>query len=523
MPIGNFLVSFLVLKIPRSSGVLLHPTSLPGRFGIGDLGPQAFRFVDFLAAAGQRIWQVLPLGPTGFGDSPYQCFSAFAGNPLLLSPESLCQEGLLTVDDLERLPILPDDRVDYGLVNSVKLPLLKQAADRFFTVASPEQRADFEQFCDRHAHWLDDYALFMSLKEANERKPWPSWEPAVAHRRQEALKEQRRLLEPQILIQRFYQYQFFRQWSSLRSYALTRGVLFMGDIPIFVAHDSADVWAQPELFKLNRDGYPKVVAGVPPDYFSPTGQRWGNPIYRWQAMARTGFRWWIERFRSALELVDVVRLDHFRGFESYWEIPAQEETAINGRWVRCPGRQLFEALQRALGDLPIVAENLGVITPRVEALRRRFGFPGMAVLQFAFGGDNPDSIFLPHNYDRNRVVYVATHDNDTTMGWWNSIAGTDSTRTEEDIRRERSFLMGYLNTDGRELNWVIMRAALASVANLAIVTVQDLLGAGSEGRMNIPSRASGNWSWRCPPGGLSGDIAERLLKMTRLYGRYRPA
>jgi 4-alpha-glucanotransferase len=523
MPTGNFLVSFLVLKILRSSGILLHPTSLPGRFGIGDLGPQAFGFVDFLQAAGQRIWQVLPLGPTGYGDSPYQCFSAFAGNPLLLSPECLFQEGLLTCEELESYPTLPDNRVDYGLVTRFKLPLLKLAADRFLEVASPAQRDDFEQFCSRHARWLDDYALFMSLKEANEGKPWPSWEPAIARRRPEALQEQRRLLESSIFAHRFYQYQFYRQWSSLRRYASGRGLIFMGDIPIFLAHDSADVWAQPEHFKLNRDGSPKVVAGVPPDYFSPTGQRWGNPIYRWQAMARTGFAWWIERFRSVLELVDIVRLDHFRGFESYWEIPALEETAINGRWVRCPGNRLFAALQRAVGNLPIVAENLGVITPEVEALRKRFGFPGMAVLQFAFGDDNPDSPFLPHNFKRNLVVYVATHDNDTTIGWWNSVAGTDSTRSAADIQRERSFVMRYLNTDGRELNWALIRSALASVADLAIVTSQDLLGVGNEGRMNTPSRASGNWSWRCPPAGLSGDIALRLLDLTRLYSRYHPS
>jgi 4-alpha-glucanotransferase len=513
------------LKVTRSSGILLHPTSLPGGFGIGDLGPQAYEFIDFLAASGQRLWQVLPLGPTGYGDSPYQCFSAFAGNPLLLSPELLCQEGLLTKQDLEALAGKSEpanECVDFGRVVETKLPVLKQAAECFFSTASDDEQAGFEQFCRQNAHWLDAYALFMSLKEIHPGQSWPQWDPSLANRQPEALREQQQLLAGPVRRQQFLQYQFFRQWQALRSYAAEKELMIMGDLPIFVAHDSADVWSHPELFKLDAAGNPTVIAGVPPDYFSPTGQRWGNPIYRWQAMSENGFAWWVERLRAALVFFDLVRLDHFRGFESYWEIPAEEETAIHGRWVLCPGKSLFETVQKALGDLPIVAENLGLITPEVEELRNHFGFPGMAVLQFAFGGGDPNSGFLPHNYQRNLAVYVGTHDNDTAMGWWNSVSGSDSTRTEEDIQRERDFLMRYLDTDGRELNWVLIRAALASVADLAIIPAQDLLGLGSSARMNIPSRASGNWSWRLLPGVLTEEIAQRLLKLTCLYSRSRP-
>jgi 4-alpha-glucanotransferase len=501
----------------RKSGILLHPTSLPGRFGIGDLGKEAHGFVDFLAGAGQRLWQVLPLGPTGFGDSPYQSFSAFAGNPLLISLERLVEDGLLERDELKP-PAFAADAVDYGAVIAFKLPLLERAFHRFKERASPSARRPFSAFCRREGGWLDDYALFAALKEAHGGAAWHEWEEEIALRRPEALARARERMAAPIEARRFVQYQFFRQWAALKRHAARAGVEIMGDVPIFVALDSADVWAHPELFQLDENGKPTVVAGVPPDYFSETGQLWGNPLYRWDAMAKTGYRWWIDRLRATLAVVDVVRLDHFRGFEAYWEVPAGEETAVNGRWVKGPGDGLFEALRTALGRLPIVAENLGVITPEVEALRERFGLPGMAVLQFAFGGGDPDSDFLPHNYTRDRVVYTGTHDNDTTIGWWTSGAG-DTTRTDEDAERERTFAKKYLATDGWEIHWALIRAALASVADLAIVPLQDVLGQGSEARMNLPARAEGNWRWRFTAGALTPQIGDRLRDLTGIYGR----
>jgi 4-alpha-glucanotransferase len=500
----------------RKSGILLHPTSLPGPFGIGDLGPVAHGFVDFLAACGQRLWQVLPLGPTGFGDSPYQSFSAFAGNPLLISPERLVEDGLLEKGELKP-PAFAAEAVDYGAVIDFKRPLLERAHRRFKEHAPPAARRAFAAFCRREAGWLDDYALFVALKEAHGGKAWNEWEEDLALRRPEALARWRRRAAETIEVRQFGQYHFFRQWAALKRRAARAGVEVMGDVPIFVAQDSADVWAHPELFQLDERGRPTAVAGVPPDYFSETGQLWGNPLYRWDAMARTGYRWWIDRLRATLAVVDLVRLDHFRGFEAYWEVPAGEETAVNGRWVQGPGDALFVALKAALGRLPIVAENLGVITPEVEALRERFGLPGMVVLQFAFGGDG-DSDFLPHNYTRDRVVYTGTHDNDTTVGWWTAGAG-DTTRTDDQAVREREFAKRYLATEGREIHWDFIRAALASVADLAIVPLQDLLGQGSAARMNLPARPSGNWQWRFVAGALTPEIRDRLRELTTTYGR----
>jgi 4-alpha-glucanotransferase len=380
------------VTFPRSSGILLHPTSLPGRFGIGDLGPEAYRFVDFLAAAGQRIWQVLPLGPTGYGDSPYQLFSAFAGNPLLISLDQLAEEGLLTREELAQAPDFPTEEVDYGPVIRFKQQLMRAAYGRFRT--GWQHRAEFEDFRSMNSGWLGDYALFMAVKAAHGGEAvWSRWEPSIAARQPEALKEWRARLANEIEALEFEQYMFFRQWRSLHNYARERGIRIMGDLPIYVAHDSADVWANPDLFQLDAAGDPAVMSGVPPDYFSATGQLWGNPIYRWDRMAETGFRWWIDRVRAALAQLDLIRLDHFRGLEAYWEVPAGETTARNGRWVKGPGAALFEALEGALGELPIVAENLGVITPEVEAIRTQFGFPGMAILQFAFGKDPPSAGF----------------------------------------------------------------------------------------------------------------------------------
>ncbi|MGC9950353.1 MAG: 4-alpha-glucanotransferase [Bryobacteraceae bacterium] len=506
------------MTFPRSSGILLHPTSLPGRFGIGDLGPEAYRFVDFLAAAGQRIWQVLPLGPTGYGDSPYQLFSAFAGNPLLISIDQLAEERWLTGEELAAAPVFPADEVDYGRVIRCKLPLLRAAYARFKTSwKNRDDFGDFRSLCDA---WLGDYTLFMAVKAAHGGESvWSRWEPDIAAREPEALKAWRARLADEIAALEFEQYMFFRQWRSLHNYARERGIRIMGDLPIYVAHDSADVWANPNLFQLDPAGEPAVMSGVPPDYFSATGQLWGNPIYRWERMAETGFRWWIDRVHAALAQLDLIRLDHFRGLEAYWEVPAGETTARNGRWVKGPGAALFEALQRALGELPIVAENLGVITPEVEAIRTQFGFPGMAILQFAFGQDPQAPDFKPHNYPRDRVAYTGTHDNDTTVGWWSSTGAGDSTRTAEDIREEREFTRKYLATDGREIHWVFIRALMASVASTVLFPLQDVLGLGREARMNTPAVPSGNWRWRYRAEMLTPAIAPRLKEMVATYDR----
>ena len=379
------------MRFPRSSGILLHPTSLPGRYGIGDLGAEARRFVDFLAAAGQTLWQVLPLGPTGYGDSPYQCFSAWAGNPLLISLESLVEKTWLDASALAATPEFPQDRVDFERLMPWKRAVLQSAK-------APS--SDFEGFCEANAHWLDDFALFMALKEQHQMAAWTRWEPGARDRDPKALSTWRERFARPVAAQKFLQFAFFEQWRELRAYARARKVRIMGDVPIYVSHDSADVWAHRQYFQLDEQGQPTVVAGVPPDYFSQTGQLWGNPIYRWDALAADGYGWWLDRFRAAFAMLDMIRLDHFRGFEAYWEIPASEATAVNGRWVKGPGAALFRAAQSALGELPLVAENLGVITPEVEAIREEFGFPGMAVLQFAFGTDSQAPTFRPHNYPR---------------------------------------------------------------------------------------------------------------------------
>ena len=507
------------MRFPRSSGILLHPTSLPGPYGIGDLGPEARRFVDFLAQAGQTLWQVLPLGPTGFGDSPYQCFSALAGNPLLISPERLLEQGLLDGAELDEAPGLPESEVDFARLIPWKTALLESAARRFLRGALPSDQASFESFCDLNRDWLDDFALFMVLKQHHGDAVWTRWEPAIRWRDAEALAAWREKLSEPIAIQKFLQFAFFSQWREIRDYAHARGVRLMGDLPIYVAHDSADVWVNPQYFELDSEGNPKVVAGVPPDYFSATGQLWGNPIYNWGALESDGYRWWLRRFRAALDLVDMIRLDHFRGFEAYWEVPAIETTAVHGRWVKGPGSQLFRVARQALGELPLVAENLGVITPEVEAIRHEFGFPGMTILQFAFGNDPQASTFRPHNYPREVVAYTGTHDCDTTVGWWTSEGRGESTRSVEDIRRERDFVRAYLNTDGREIHWVFIRALLASVADTVLIPLQDILGLGSEARMNQPATLGGNWRWRCGPGMLTDEIANRLAELTRIYER----
>lgn len=496
------------MAFPRSSGILLHPTSLPGRFGIGDLGPEAYRFVDFLVETYQQLWQVLPLGPTGYGDSPYQCFSAFAGNPLLVSPEMLVEDGLLSPSDLDAAPSFPEDEVDYGPVIEFKTSLLRKSFEKFETQAPQVLKEDFSTFCQQNSFWLEDFTLFMSLKDAHGGAAWVTWASDIASRQPEAVSRWTQHLADSIRAHKYFQWLFFRQWWALKKYANERGVRIIGDVPIFVAHDSADVWAHPELFYLDEQGNPTVVAGVPPDYFSATGQLWGNPLYRWDVMARDGYAWWIERVRATLSVVDIIRLDHFRGFEAYWEVPGTEDTAIHGRWVKGPGAALFEAIQKSLGQLPIIAEDLGVITPPVVALRERFGFPGMKILQFAFA-TGVAKMDKPYSYPRNCVVYTGTHDNDTAIGWF-----TGSSTPEE-----RENALKYLGTDGREFHWDLIRLALSSVADVAIIPLQDVLGLGTEARMNYPSRASGNWRWRFRHQMLTDDIRHRLNEMTEIYGR----
>jgi 4-alpha-glucanotransferase len=507
------------MRFPRSSGILLHPTSLPGPYGIGDLGPEALCFADFLAEAGQTLWQVLPLGPTGFGDSPYQCFSALAGNPLLISPRWLVEQGWLETAALEDVPEFPKDQADFERVLPWKSGLLQSAARRFLANASSGDRQRFDSFCQANAGWLDDYALFMALKQYHNGSVWSHWDPGIRWREPAALAAWREKQAEPIAIQKFQQFAFFSQWRQLREYCRSRGIRLMGDLPIYVSHDSADVWVHPQYFHLDSNGNPTVVAGVPPDYFSATGQLWGNPIYRWDVLARDGYRWWLERFRAVLEMVDMIRLDHFRGFEAYWEVPASEPTAVHGRWVKGPGPALFHAARLALGELPLVAENLGVITPEVEAIRAEFGFPGMSILQFAFGNDAQAASFRPHNYPREVVAYTGTHDCDTTVGWWTSVGKGESTRSPEDIRREHEIAQKYLNTDGKEINWAFIRALEASVADTVLIPLQDVLGLGSESRMNQPATLGGNWRWRYRAGSLTPEIAGRLADLTRLYER----
>ncbi len=512
-------------KCSRRSGILLHVTSLPGGVGIGDLGKAAYDFADFLAESGQKIWQVLPLGPTGYGDSPYQLFSAFAGNPLLIDLEELRQEGLLSAQEMAQAPVLPESSVEYGRVIEVKQAFIVRAASRFFGEGAGAVQSGYEGFCRSNADWLDDYALFMACKEHYGDVAWAEWDVGLRKREGGILESWKARLAGQIRVHKFAQFKFFEQWQRLKGYCHGVGIQIMGDVPIYVAHDSADVWAHPELFRLDEECRPVAVAGVPPDYFSATGQLWGNPLYRWDVSRASGHRWWIERFRASLGLFDMVRLDHFRGFEAFWEIPAGALTAQEGKWVNGPGAELFQAVQNELKELPFVAENLGVITPEVEGLRRQFGFPGMSLLQFAFGNDPQGPSFRPHNYCRELVAYTGGHDNDTTLGWWMSGAGGDSTRTPADIDQERSFTREYLafGEEGCEreeaVNWVFIRAVMASVAETAIAPLQDVLGLGSEARMNLPGTVSGNWRWRYRSGDLTQQVSRKLQRMTRLYGR----
>jgi 4-alpha-glucanotransferase len=489
----------------RAAGILLHPTSLPGAYGMGDLGPAAFRWIEWLADANQSWWQVLPLGPTGYGDSPYQCFSAFAGNPYLISPERLVEEGLLNAEDVKTVSF-PRERVDFVKVIAFKDRLLSRAWESYRAGSTPTLRAPYESFVESQREWLEDYALFIALKKAHGGRDWHAWPAELRERRSDAMVQARRTLADTVHEQQFAQFLFFRQWDRLKEYAEARGVGIIGDIPIFVASDSADVWAHPELFFLDTAGKATVVAGVPPDYFSETGQLWGNPLYRWEAHKRTGYAWWISRLRAVLRMVHLVRLDHFRGFEGYWEIPAGKPTAEIGRWVKGPGIEVFEAARQALGELPLIAENLGVITEEVEALREQLDLPGMRVLQFAFTG--PDNAFLPHNHERRTVVYTGTHDNDTTRNWYATAP-----------KSEREFLRKYIGQDPMDVAWTLIRLAWASVADYALAPLQDVLSLGAEGRMNFPGKPVGNWQWRFTPEMLTREIQARLRELTEIYGR----
>jgi 4-alpha-glucanotransferase len=498
------------MPFPRSSGIVLHPTSLPSQFGIGDLGQSAYKFIDFLERSGQKIWQVLPLGPTGYEHSPYTMnFSAFAGNPLLISLEQLAEEGLLETGQL--VPLTEDTgptRVDFDRVIPHKTQYLRQAYQRF----QPDDA--FIHFCQEQAAWLEDYVLFMALLDANDGKEWSEWDNAIARREPAAMQEQVQLLSEEIQYHRFVQFKFFEQWKRLRAYANERGIQIVGDISIYVCYNSADVWADPQCFKLDSETLrPLYIAGVPPDYFSATGQLWGNPVYDWDYLKSTNFDWWVKRFKATLEYVDIVRIDHFRAFEAYWQVPAGEETAMNGEWIEAPGYAFFETLGDRLGSLPVLAEDLGIITPEVEALRDHFEFPGMKILLFAFGDDDQNP-YLPHNFVRNCAVYVGTHDNDTAIGWWEYDAS-------DDVKQSVARYLGLTSPDQmQEINWALLRLAYASIADLAIVQLQDVMGLGHESRMNDPSTPYGNWRWRYPSSeALSEELAQRLLEITHTYSR----
>jgi 4-alpha-glucanotransferase len=493
------------MRFPRSSGILLHPTSLPGTHGSGDFGAAAYHFIDWLAAAGQKLWQILPLGGIGPGNSPYMSSSAFAGNVLLIDLDDLHAHGWLDAVDLNVHAGFAAHRVDYSVVYRYRMEKLHIAAKHFF--AKKQDRAEYEAFCVTEQSWLEDYAIFMALAEKFGWRDWAHWEPSLAKRENKALAKAKLELSHEIEFWRFCQWNFFRQWRNLKQYANQRGVKIIGDIPIFIAYQSAEVWARQDLFELGEDHLPVVIAGVPPDYFSATGQRWGNPLYRWTAHENEGYAWWIERLRKTIELVDIVRIDHFRGFAGYWEIPAYEQTAINGRWMPGPGDKLFNAIQTALGRLPIIAEDLGVVTPDVVALLEQFDFPGMRILQFAFGGgsDNP---YLPHNFKKNSVVYGGTHDNDTAIGWFNTAS-----------QHERTFACKYLGTEGTEINWDLIHAASQSIADIAIHPFQDVLGLNSDHRMNLPGKAEGYWEWRFVWEQVTPVHSEKLYEMTAVHGR----
>lgn len=495
------------MALQRKSGILLHPTSLPGPDGIGDLGPEIFHWIDFLDQCGCRLWQILPLGPTGYGDSPYQCFSAFAGNPYLVSPLLLLEQGLLLPSDLSDRPTFPNHAVDFGPVITWKITLLDRAYAHFIKNKPAAIKKAYVEFCAKENEWLQDFALFMGIKEAFGGVSWDHWAEEYRKRNPETLVLFERDHSDVIEKQKFRQFLFFQQWELVHEYAHKKDIQIIGDIPIFVSYDSADAWSHPELFHLDAKGLPTCVAGVPPDYFSPTGQLWGNPLYRWDVHKAQNYAWWINRLRATLKVVDVIRLDHFRGFYNYWEIPYGSPTAVTGKWKKGPGKSVFEAIEKELHSLPIIAEDLGEMDPGVYALRDALNLPGMKVLQFAFADDASDP-FLPHNYPANCVVYTGTHDNDTTVGWY-----------KQAPEKERDFCRRYLARSGDDVAWDLIRAGWSSKANYAIAPLQDLLNLGTEARMNYPGKPSGNWGWRFLSSNLSEPMANRLREQNVLYGR----
>jgi 4-alpha-glucanotransferase len=495
------------MPFERACGTLLHITSLPSPGDIGDLGEEAYRFADFLAASHQRLWQLLPINPAGTGNSPYSATSAFAGNPLLISTERLAARGWLDSSEITTTKE-PTCHVDFAKVQATKLPLLHKAADRFLDQADAKSRSRFEEFCWLNGWWLEDYVLFEVLRNQHSQKSWIDW-PSELRRRDSATVERvKREQQRELMVTRAIQFFFFEQWRSLHQYCMARGIKLVGDVAIFVSLDSADVWSHPEIFQLDEDRRPINVSGVPPDFFSETGQRWGNPLYRWDVLRERGYDWWIQRLKWALQTCDIVRLDHFRGFEAYWEIPAHEATAVNGRWAKGPDHDLFHALRHALGGLPFIAEDLGTITPTVEQLRRTFDMPGMRILQFGFG--NPGAhLYLPHRFETNTVVYTGTHDNDTTVGWWNAGATEQEKRAAECYMRPHS--------DG--IHWAFSRAAVTSVADLCIVPMQDWLGLDASCRMNIPSRPDDNWTWRLDKNAITPELAKKIADLIDVADR----
>lgn len=504
------------MKFERSAGVLLHPTSLPSKYGIGDLGDEAYRFLDFLVAGKQTLWQILPLGPTGYGDSPYQCFSAFAGNPLLISPDELVKLGFLSVDQLKNIPEYNPHSIDFGNVINYKTDLLKTAFQKYIDLGekgSSDFTKAFSDFKHHNQFWLDDYALFMACKEQHNGQMWIHWEKELALRQPKAVKEWTKKLAHEINYQQFIQFLFFKQWNQLKKTANDRGVKIVGDLPIFVAYDSADVWANKELFTVDENGKLIWVAGVPPDYFSETGQLWGNPLYNWDKMAEDDFKWWRDRLSTIFEVVDLVRIDHFRGFEAYWRIPGNAKNAINGKWIKAPGKKLFSTIEKYLGQLPIIAEDLGVITDGVIELRDKFNFPGMKILQFAFGS-KMEHKFLPHNFIKNCVVYTGSHDNETTKGYFES---AKNARNQNDIF---DFTQKYLNYFGEDLTGELIRIAYASVANTVVIPLQDILKFGNEARMNFPGKFGGNWTWRFTWDQVPYGIADHYKMLADMYERF---
>lgn len=508
--------SKLGMNYDKYAGILAHPTSFPGHYGIGDLGWGAYAFVDFLERSGMNLWQVLPLGHTGFGDSPYQPFSSFAGQPLIISLDELRTAGLLWDEDFWGMPQWDACRIEYGQLIEFKTGLLKRAFERFQNPdindaysTSEEFLKAYEQF-GRDSDWLDDYALFMAGKDYFDGAPWYLWEDSLKKPTEKHKAEWMEKLANEVEYYRFIQYLFYRQWTALRHYANDKGIKIVGDVPIFVAWDSVDVWSHKKLFDMDAKGYPKTVAGVPPDYFSEKGQLWGNPLYKWNEHTKTGYEWWISRIRHQLELTDFLRIDHFRGFDKFWAVPYGDENALNGKWKKAPGADFFTQLQKVLGEhMPIIAEDLGEIDQSAVDLRDRFGFPGMKILQFAFENPNENS-FLPHNYIRNCVCYTGTHDNDTTVGWY-----------QKCYESSRDKFRRYYSTDGRDVNWTLIRSCLSSVANMAIIPMQDVLGLDSWARLNTPGVGEGNWAWRFRQDEMSAQIEQRLFEMASLYGRYQ--